>query len=83
MIHQERKAKIIEVMTKYLNSQGWPNVPNANHFVMQQLPNLWNELSKAGLLLPTWNYQQFAQVATNEYVNATIRSDFDNMFRRR
>ena len=76
----EQKEKIRVAMNTYLTAQGWPNMPNPDGFVMQQLPNLWRHLDTEGLIPKGATYQIFAKAANQALNFSNLSKHFGGTF---
>ena len=66
------KKEIKQVMTNYLTSLGWPNVPNPDDFAFSHVESMFKILLKANLVkYADWN--SFYIAAENEYTKAQLR----------
>jgi hypothetical protein len=68
----ERKAKIKAIMDEHLKSLGWPNVPNPDQLVINQLEPMFRLLLKAELVKYA-DYEPFVLSAIAQAEKAHLR----------
>lgn len=60
------KEDVKAAMYEYLKSKGWPNVPNPNRFVIDQLDDMFKYLLDKGLVKEE-HYEAYLYAATIKY----------------
>ena len=78
----EQKEKIKQSMLAHLKSKGYPNINNNQ--IVQELPALWNKLSKEGLIdefvKKGFSYQLFVQAALGQRQKAEFFQNIKDKF---
>lgn len=82
-MNSETKEKIKKSMLEHLNSVGYPNISNVD--IINQLPHLWNKLSRENLLdelvAKGFTYEMFTNIAIAKYNEFQVMEEVASFFR--
>ena len=78
------KANCKKAMISYLKSKGWPDKMD-NKKVVDELPNLWRSLEKAGLMPELkskgYDFQKFHQTALSKLQEVEMMNHLEGFFK--
>jgi hypothetical protein len=74
MTPEERKAGIRKVILDHLKSKGYPNMTRPE--IVCELPEMWEKLDAAGLILSGWYYADFEALVLNKCLQAQMAELF-------
>lgn len=82
MDRSELIAKLRVLIIGHLQSKGWPQAPEADAIVFNELPFIWQKMEQQGLVPVGCTFAIFRQIAVVKYQEKLIRQKMADHFRR-